>query len=116
MQCKTRETEVAQGVAIVWMKQVGLASARDIRAASGQPDCRVVDIVSQLRRGGLHSKAAAKSLSRAFADQAVMDSRLDETARRIASVCATHEAHEGLDAYLVKRIGLSTSGLRNQHV
>lgn len=66
-------------------------------------DSVVQQLVDALLAGGPQAQAAATDLIRAVAHRAVDDTLVDDTARRIATLRATPEAHEGLSAFLDKR-------------
>ncbi len=72
-------------------------------AADEALDVRVADLVAALLQGGPQAQAAAKDLIRAVANRPVSDEVVEDTARRIATLRATAEAREGLDAFLAKR-------------
>lgn len=66
-------------------------------------DIRVQGIVDALLVGGPVAQSAATDLIRAVATHQVDESLVEETARRIATLRATAEAREGLNAFLDKR-------------
>jgi methylglutaconyl-CoA hydratase len=66
-------------------------------------DAKVQEIVDALLAGGPQAQAAATELIRAVAHKAVDDAVVEDTATRIASLRATPEAKEGLNAFLEKR-------------
>lgn len=66
-------------------------------------DAKLAELVAAILLGGPAAQAAAKDLIRAVAHQAVTETVLDDTARRIAALRATPEAKEGLSAFLDKR-------------
>lgn len=72
-------------------------------AADEALNVRVADLVAALLQGGPQAQAAAKDLIRAVANRPVSDEVVEDTARRIATLRATAEAREGLDAFLAKR-------------
>ncbi|HMV19435.1 MAG TPA: enoyl-CoA hydratase/isomerase family protein [Zoogloea sp.] len=66
-------------------------------------DTRVRDLCDALLLGGPQAQRAAKALIRAVAKRPVDDALVADTAHRIATLRATPEAREGLDAFLAKR-------------
>ena len=66
-------------------------------------DTRVRDLCDTLLLGGPQAQRAAKALIRAVAKRPVDDALVADTAHRIATLRATPEAREGLDAFLAKR-------------
>ncbi len=66
-------------------------------------DARVQQVVDALLLGGPMAQAAATELIRAVANRPVDDAVVEDTARRIATLRATPEAAEGLNAFLAKR-------------
>lgn len=66
-------------------------------------DTRVRDLCDALLLGGPQAQRAAKALIRAVAKRPVDDALVADTAHCIATLRATPEAQEGLDAFLAKR-------------
>jgi methylglutaconyl-CoA hydratase len=66
-------------------------------------DAKVQEIVDALLAGGPLAQTAATDLIRAVAHKPVDDAVLEDTASRIATLRATPEAREGLNAFLERR-------------
>lgn len=89
-------------------ERIGAARAREIGLAHevAEPDALdacVQQLVDALLAGGPLAQAAATDLIRAVASRPVDEAVVEETARRIATLRATSEAQEGLNAFLDKR-------------
>lgn len=89
-------------------ERISAARARELGlvhevAAPGELDAPLKELVQVLLQGGPRSQAAATDLIRAVANRPVSDEVVEDTARRIATLRATHEAREGLAAFLEKR-------------
>lgn len=89
-------------------ERIGAERAQEIGlvhevAAPEELDARVGEVVEALLAGGPLAQAASKELIRALAGRPVDDALIDDTALRIATLRATPEAREGLDAFLQKR-------------
>jgi methylglutaconyl-CoA hydratase len=72
-------------------------------AEAEELDARVQQVVDALLLGGPQAQAAATELIRAIANRPIDDAMVEDTARRIATLRATPEAREGLEAFLGKR-------------
>ncbi len=66
-------------------------------------DTKLAEITNALLAGGPLAQAAAKDLIRGVDHRTLDDALVQSTARRIAMLRATPEAHEGLAAFLAKR-------------
>lgn len=66
-------------------------------------DAKLQEVVDALLTGGPAAQAAATELIRAVANRPVDAAVVEDTARRIATLRATPEAAEGLNAFLEKR-------------
>jgi methylglutaconyl-CoA hydratase len=66
-------------------------------------DASVAAIVKALLANSPHAVSAAKLLVRDIAGQAISDTLVDDTAKRIAAIRASSEGREGVGAFLEKR-------------
>jgi len=66
-------------------------------------DARVEDLVNILLECGPQAQTAAKDLIQALSGRFIDQSVIAESARRIASIRASDEGREGLNAFLEKR-------------
>ena len=71
--------------------------------ASAELDARVEDLVKVLLANGPAALTAAKDLILTLSGRPIDDAVIEETARRIASIRASAEGREGLNAFLEKR-------------
>lgn len=90
-------------------ERIGAQRARELGlvhevAAAEELDAKVQGVLDALLAGGPCAQVAAKDLIRAIANRAIDDALVDDTAMRIATLRATLEAREGLDAFLQKRV------------
>lgn len=89
-------------------ERIGAERAREIGLVHevAEPealDAKVQELVDALLACGPLAQAAATELIRAVAHRPVDDELVEDTARRIATLRATSEAREGLNAFLEKR-------------
>jgi methylglutaconyl-CoA hydratase len=71
--------------------------------AAAELDARVDDVIDVLLDCGPTAQAAAKDLVLSLAGRPIEQSMIAESARRIASIRASVEGREGLNAFLEKR-------------
>lgn len=95
-----RYFQTAERIDAMRAREIGLV--HELTSAD-QLDAVVERLVQALCAGGPLAQAAATDLIRAVANHPVDDDLVEDTARRIASLRATPEAHEGLAAFLGKR-------------
>ena len=95
-----RYFQTAERITAERAREIGLAHEV---ASPDELDARVQQVTDALLLGGPSAQAAATELIRAVANRPVDDDVVEDTARRIATLRATPEAAEGLDAFLAKR-------------
>lgn len=95
-----RYFQTAERISAERAREIGLAHEV---ASPEDLDARVQQVVDALLLGGPKAQAAATELIRAVANRPVDDAIAEDTARRIATLRATAEAAEGLNAFLEKR-------------
>jgi methylglutaconyl-CoA hydratase len=96
-------------------ERLGAARARELglvheAVPAERLDAQVQAVLEALLAGGPRAQAAAKALIGAVAGRAPTPGLIDDTARRIATLRATDEAKEGLNAFLDKRAPNWTEG------
>jgi methylglutaconyl-CoA hydratase len=95
-----RYFQTAERIGAARAAELGLAHEA---VATDEIDTKLQEVVDALLQGGPKSQTAAKALIRAVVNRPVTDAVVEDTARRIATLRATPEAREGLDAFLSKR-------------
>jgi methylglutaconyl-CoA hydratase len=95
-----RYFQTAERISANRAREMGLAHEV---ATPDELDTRVQQVVDALLLGGPLAQSAATKLIRAVASRPIDDAVVEDTARRIATLRATPEAAEGLNAFIEKR-------------